>query len=411
MQIANCKLQIENYRSCAVARAGVAPTTPQLQICNLRFAICNLRSSRRGVTLVELLITITIISILAGLILGIASLAGEKARENQTRHVIQRMHQLLMEHYDSYRERRVRINPAIEQFVNNPKVFVTSSNANRGVALAQARLFALREMMLMEVPDRWSDVLLQPTHQYLPSATVVQPVYLNARTDLSNVYFRRFQSLWLRNNSLTGVQNTLEEIVDNQSAECLYLVITLATGDGEARGLFAENSIGDTDGDGAPEFLDGWGNPIEFLRWAPGFDSLVQLNANTLLAMNDDARRAEIAKDHDSFDMFRVEASAYRLMPLIYSLGPDEESSVYTGLESDDVSEHYVLWKKKTFLKINPGAEFKLQPVLTPYDIQNFNTDLDYFLGTDLSTVEPSNYEATATDNIHNHLLGLRGRP
>jgi type II secretory pathway pseudopilin PulG len=354
------------------------------------------------VTLVELLITITIISILAGLILGIASLAGEKARENQTRHVIQRMHQLLMEHYDSYRERRVRINPAIEQYVNNPAIIPASPPGRRGQALAQARLFALREMMLMEIPDRWSDVILQPIDQYIPSATVVQPMYLNARTDLSNVYFRRFQSLKLRDNALTGNPNTNEEIAANQSAECLYLVITLATGDGEARGLFAENSIGDTDGDGAPEFLDGWGNPIEFLRWAPGFDSLVQLNKGTLAAMNPEESRAAVTKDHDPFDMFRVDASAFRLMPLIYSLGPDEESSLY-------VAPDYVPWKKRMFLKVNRTDPY-LQPILTPYELQPIN-NIDVYLGTDLSTVEPSNYEATATDNIHNHLLGLRGRP
>ncbi len=60
------------------------------------------------------------------------------------------------------------------------------------------------------------------------------------------------------------------------------MVITLATADGEARTLFGENSIGDTDGDGAPEFVDGWGHPINFLRWAPGFESQIQLDANQL---------------------------------------------------------------------------------------------------------------------------------
>ena len=32
----------------------------------------------------------------------------------------------------------------------------------------------------------------------------------------------------------------------------------------------------DTDGDGMKEILDAWGNPIEFLRWAPGLRSLIQ---------------------------------------------------------------------------------------------------------------------------------------
>ena len=43
------------------------------------------------------------------------------------------------------------------------------------------------------------------------------------------------------------------------------------------RDLFNESSIGDVDQDGFPEFLDAWGTPIRFLRWAPGFtDSELQ---------------------------------------------------------------------------------------------------------------------------------------
>ena len=41
----------------------------------------------------------------------------------------------------------------------------------------------------------------------------------------------------------------------------------------EAMSQFGENEIADLDGDGWPVFVDGWGNPIMFLRWAPGFSS------------------------------------------------------------------------------------------------------------------------------------------
>ena len=124
----------------------------------------------------------------------------------------------------------------------------------------------------------------------------------------------------------------------NQGAECLYMVITLACGDGEARSQFHESDIGDTDGDGAPEFLDGWGNPISFLRWAPGFDSQAQLNANLLgdrpplppqnpTSLN--ATWIEAANNnHDPYDMYRVDVAAFRLMPLIYSAGRDEEFDI-----------------------------------------------------------------------------------
>jgi hypothetical protein len=132
-----------------------------------------------------------------------------------------------------------------------------------------------------------------------------------------------------------------------------------ATGDGEARTLFAKQDIGDVDEDGAPEFIDGWGQPIRWMRWAPGMVSNLQ-------PMNADGTRV----DHDPLDVYRrdmppaqgdpllpattvyptdrnfddiyqenirgrlerptnvPERRAFRLVPLIYSIGPDGEAPV-----------------------------------------------------------------------------------
>jgi prepilin-type N-terminal cleavage/methylation domain-containing protein len=341
-------------------------------------------SVRRGLTLVELLITILIISILAGLILGVAALAGETAREAHSRHVVTRLHNLLAAHHNTYKTRRVRLRSKVEQAINN----MSATSAQKGRALAQARLYALREMMLIEMPDRWSDVVLNSV-----GSTAFVPVYLNDRTDLSNVYLRRYNNLLVRTNAITGATNTIAEIRENQGAECLYLVITLATGDGEARSLFGESTIGDTDGDGAPEFLDGWGHPIEFLRWAPGFDSLIQINANTLSGnppenvRDNEPWEAAARGDHDPFDIFRVDPAAFRLVPLVYSAGRDEELGI------DPVPAH-VTWRGVA----NSGATFNPPgPKLSPY--QKVGSPAAY-LGTAI--------DATATDNVHNHLLGLR---
>ena len=62
----------------------------------------------------------------------------------------------------------------------------------------------------------------------------------------------------------------------------------------------------DRDGDGAKEFCDGWGQPIYFLRWAPGFTpySAVQV-------------AADISAASTSLEQMNT------LTPLIYSAGPD----------------------------------------------------------------------------------------
>jgi hypothetical protein len=355
---------------------------------------------------VELLITILIISILAGLILGVAALAGETAREAQSRHVVARLHNLVMEHYNTYTTRRVRLRPEVISAIN---ALSGLTPAQRGRAMANARLYALRELILMEVPDRWSDILLTavPSNN-ANSVTPKYPVYLDVsesstgRTALASVYLRRY--FQAAKNATTAAD--VQALIENQGAECLYLVVTLATGDGEARSLFGESTIGDTDGDGAPEFLDGWGHPIQFLRWAPGFDSLIQISANALPGTppDDPGENPEwelaAGGDHDQFDVFRIDPAAFRLVPLIYSAGRDEELGIWQVDSS-------VTWQGITNVQQSFSAPF---PRLSPY--QKITGPLDSttataYLGSAISVVDPD-LENTSTDNVHNHLVGQR---
>jgi prepilin-type N-terminal cleavage/methylation domain-containing protein len=415
MQIANCKLRIANCRHAAESERTAR--NPQSEIRNPK--------SRPGVTLIELLVVILIISILAALVLGVAAVAGETARQAQTKHTVERMHTLLMEFYDSFKNRRVKLRATdatgagIEQQISK-----LSNPASQRQALAEARLYATRELVLIEVPDRWCDVVLDdvgtantgdddPVPPANPVTKALAPVYLSARTELSNAYLRRYAGLVGRINTATGVANTAGDIKRNQGAECLYMIITMACGDGEARSLFKDSEIGDTDGDGAPEFLDGWGHPISFLRWVPGFDSQIQLNQNAIdqllkgSAADKATATANIAKDHDPLDVYRRDPNAFRLVPLIYSPGRDESY----GLVSDPGE---LIWRGRNsppqLLTIgnNPNAksQYITFPILDPYQLRGTPPA---YIGTDIHIADPANFpDATATDNIHNHMLGLR---
>jgi prepilin-type N-terminal cleavage/methylation domain-containing protein len=362
---------------------------------------------RAGFTLIELLIAITIIAILAGLILGVASVAGETARHRKTEQMIARLHTLLMDHYETYKTRRVSVRQQIIDGINDPGNGL--SREQRAKAPAIARLYALRELILMEVPDRWSDILLTEVPEnpasgvqggrveyallpFFQDTTQASPI--SGRTGLTDVYLRRYADIATRTNSLTGEPNTEEEITDYQGAECLYLVITLATGEGEARSLFGESTIGDTDGDGALEFLDGWDRPINFLRWAPGFDSQIQINANDYLPLPVNAAWLTAANaDHDPFDVYRADPPAFRLVPLIFSGGGDE----IPGL---DLQKRYVALRgvRRPRAQINPNN----WPAIFPWaQATNPTTGSKAFLGTDTG-------EGATTDNVHNHLLGNR---
>ncbi|QDT70800.1 hypothetical protein MalM25_37560 [Planctomycetes bacterium MalM25] len=387
-----------------------------------------------GMTLIELIVAITIVAILGALLLGVAATAGGVAREARTNSMITRLHTLLMERYDEYRTRRVELRPNAEA-----QLLVDTEAPNQysdlaGVYLgglapqqrsAATRLAALRELMKLEMPDRWSDLIGMPLS--------TNPVWIDPKqaVDKDNPNrINRFTSeapvlwgLYLRTynrivpgqpsgsdphiNTVTNQPNTLSDILTNQGAECLYLVIMNATGDGEARGLFKETDTGDTDGDGALEFLDGWGNPIAYLRWAPGFESDAQLSVPGLQDLYADAERDApgsgpatvtnaILTDHSPYDLFRIDnpqtnvpgfdesndapsARGWRLVPLIYSLGADEESGLADGLT-----------------RTTGGA-----------------TTADYFVRTNPYGVTGSNLRIgtaidfeTSADNINNHQSG-----
>lgn len=359
---------------------------------------------RRAVTLIELLITMTIMAIIAAAILGTAAAAIEGSREKKTQSIIAKIHTLLMDRYASYETRRIDVAPSIVQEIDRwaaqatTPADVRARSIARGQMLADARLLGVRELMKKEMPDCWEDVT------YIPAI-------LSQAPPLAQTYFRRFQQL-----------PTQSALSPAEPAECLYLVIMNATGDGEARTLFSKQDIGDTDEDGAPEFIDGWGNPIGWIRWASGATSDLQ-------PRNPDGSRPGEA-DHDPFDLFRRDSPtvtapqlsfypavranpnnsalptfrevyennmrlrmvraaganmthqmAYRLVPLIYSAGPDGSSA----LQVID------------YRASNAASIPRLDPYIAASD-QSFAD------GTQPGAPAPDNLDATK-DNITNHLL------
>ncbi len=355
------------------------------------------RHQAQGFTLVELLVVIVIIGILTAMVGVVAIGAGQASRESNTRSMITKVDRLVSQHHHTYRSRRAPLNPATENVIR-----VNTSATTRGPAMAEARLYALRELMVMEMPDRWSDVLLKPVTNPPANVTPGSPAYLSPSagstfggpTPLVEAYRRQYYSIANSINSITGSPNTADLITDNQGAECLYMIVMYATANGEARGLFNENQIGDVDGDGAPEFLDGWGRPINFLRWAPGFESDLQLNANKLEAAGIDQWIALADGHHDPLDMYRADPLAFALTPLVFSAGPDGEYGIRTVKPA-------VTWA--TPVNVVPGSGTTIggtgrrsyfSPRLTPY-VKRSGDEVDSYLGT--------LRDNSALDNLHNH--------
>lgn len=316
---------------------------------------CGRRAPRRGVTLVELLITMAILTILASVIYGATFSAMESARAARTRTTITKIHTLLMERWESYETRRLALNLAPVNSMVPPL-----RGRVKNEVTTDLRLLGLRELMRLEMPDRWSDVI----NQAVPAdpttiATVTFPTFIANVPQLTSSYLRDYQAAAASAKAANpgGARDLLQQF---EGAECLYLVVMYATGDGEARELFNERDIGDTDGDGALEILDGWGRPIRFIRWPSGY---VRRSA----LMSGDGQR-----DHDPFDRFRRDSiptppriaanypsqmqssvafiekrntdaanaltasppqflAAFRLVPLIFSSGADGESGLFVA--------------------------------------------------------------------------------
>jgi hypothetical protein len=345
-----------------------------------------------------------IVAIIAAAILGTASAALDAARRSRTQSIVLKLHNLIMERWGDYETRRVDISPLhiqnlddlMQNWVQNGTLKPGEAALVRGQIMADLRLLGLRELMKIEMPDRWSDIALAPVGGPIGAS----PEVLAARTPLAQRYLRQYQQF----------DASLDEDVirSNQGAECLYMTVMYGTGDGEAREQFTDQDIGDTDDDGAPEFLDGWGRPIGFIRWPAGLASPVQ-------PLNPDPITGDLVRDplndHDPFDPFRRDSptaqptmskqrlygnfwskvahlkdpqravdAGFALVPLIYSIGPDEDADLVVS-------------------PLSTGPEFT--PSFDPYGLYPLENGDDAQLGR---TVDLEDDGEGWHDNIHNHL-------
>ncbi len=186
----------------------------------------------------------------------------ETAKAHRTRALIAKLNNIIMRRYDEYKTRRVPI-----QFDGTalPK------------EMARMRLECLRDLMRMEMPDRWADVRNPPVSPLdWPVADKMQP------PSAFLAYQRKWQAV--TGQAATGPYEYARDVSkeDFQGAECLYMIVmeTLAQ-EGDSRDFFKAGDVGDIDNDGFPEFLDAWDRPIRFLRWAPGLTSGLQVRGVT----------------------------------------------------------------------------------------------------------------------------------
>jgi prepilin-type N-terminal cleavage/methylation domain-containing protein len=220
---------------------------------------------RRGFTLVELLITVSVIAIMATMVLFALFAAQETAKAQKTKSLIAKLDSIIKAKYETYKTRRVNITlPA------PPPVTDTTNYPLYVARVARARLDCLHDLMRMEMPDRWTDVEdIQKTFSYTGFANIGV-----VRPSVHRSYKRKYDAIVTRT---SPPPPSAADVGANAGAECLYMIIMQAQGEeGDDKSAIKQDQIGDVDGDGFPEIIDAWGRPIKFLRWAPGFVSELQ---------------------------------------------------------------------------------------------------------------------------------------
>jgi prepilin-type N-terminal cleavage/methylation domain-containing protein len=282
---------------------------------------------RRGVgfTLIELLVVMAIIALLSAAILVALTELQATSKKRRCQQQIKKIDQLIMRRWDEilHKPLPIRFLPL------NPTLNITQQRLEI-LRRKRTLLIARRELLRLEMPERKTDLGDDPT--IFPNGSPVgDRLQLPATTSA------------LRRKTGHGTNNWNNWSVKNQGAECLYLILSVMQDrDSSALDFFFPSEIGDTDEDGMPEILDGFGQPIGFLRWAPGFSYRGPPNHNPRhQSRYSDIQDINPVESPDATDMGAADSrlggntadDPFNLFPLIVSAGRDGEFGLDLGLD------------------------------------------------------------------------------
>lgn len=314
---------------------------------------------RNAFTLVELLTVLTIISLVAGMTAAAISSVSHTARLSRTRGIIAVIDDVLTSRFETYKTRPLSVSiPSTARIEISPR------------ESARVRLNMIRDLMRMEMPDRRSDVMDGPA---LISGAVA-PVTFNGSNFVEGSVVKRpvtwpspaQRQVYLNRIPASGWTREFE------SAEALYLIVSTTFVDGlPAIESIPQSNIGDVDGDGMQEILDGWGTPIAFIRWPVDF-------AND--SQNDSQNDLGIARTNDELDAFEVDfgfiasntpavatgltrRAPFSIRPLVVSAGSDRVFDILFGYEDwngtdvNDPNEGDIRFSQLTWPQTQMGSE------------------------------------------------------
>ena len=305
-------------------------------------------NQRSAFTLVELLIAIAIIGIMSGMVMYTIAGAQSDAKRAKTQATISKINAVILQKFEEYRYRSVKISIPRRLTQRNFDPLTTSKSPPLLSArkAATIRAFVLKDTMRMEMPDRMTDLTYTPSN----IALVLENGVLESLNNFGGRYCPREYNVLRNYFNLLPVSElydatplaverggaTYRLSLDRElwteeyaAEECLYAIVAHSMVDGgSALESFHPSEIGDLDGDSYPEFLDAWGNAIGWIRWPAAYPS--QLNISYM-------------SNPDAFDPYKTNAQwanaqkPWTLIPLIISGGADGDMGLAPYSASDPI--------------------------------------------------------------------------
>jgi hypothetical protein len=179
------------------------------------------------------------------------------AKESKTRGTIAKLDAAILDIYESYQERFENIT-IDDTNLTTAGITVTGIPAVDERNRALVKLHCISDIMRLEMPYQWEEIEHNATAVLHEHTIPIGNFHVLTQPPPVLEYYHNALI------SIAGKNNTAP-----QSSELLFLII--ANLNPEALENFHGSEIGDIDDNGLREFHDAWGNPIQFIRWAPAF--------------------------------------------------------------------------------------------------------------------------------------------
>ena len=183
-------------------------------------------ANRKGFTLLELLVVVSIIAILAAIGTAAGLRVVSRAREQATEMRITLICRALATRYDDFNRR------ATDELHSERFLAISAESGRSCGQRAIAEILARKAAMRTWFPQTWAEA-----SGMLALAGKTAPATINPANESAEVLAFVLMSAPI----LTGVPDEIE---------------AMGTSD-----------LADTDGNGYPEFIDSWGKPLQFRRW------------------------------------------------------------------------------------------------------------------------------------------------